>query len=320
MKILCPVDSVDEVARLVELGAGELYGGLISREWKKRFTLAASPNRRSFPEAQIRDEKALRDIVKIVHRSGLPFSLTVNSLFYSREQLGSLLELVSRALDLGVDALIVADVGLILEVRKRWPGVKLYLSTLADVANAGAVAFYRNLGVDRITLPRHLFLSEIQVLAGGSPGVRFDAFVLYGQCPNVEGLCTFSHDHPRRVWPCVQGYNIDCLETGREAEGAIPAVMVQKGWEGLNRGQACGLCALYDFYQLGIEGLKIVGRGTSLERKEWAVETLAALSRALEATDMGREEFVALAQHMYRDHFSRDCHPYLCYFPELMKT
>lgn len=318
MKILCPVDRLSEVRELASLGAGEFYGGFVTSEWEERFTLAASANRRSFPEAQIRGEGTLRDIVAAAHDEGVTFALTVNSPFYSREQIGPLVEIVECALRAGVDSLIVADTGFILEARERWPEVPLHLSSLAEVANGAAVAFYRNLGIGRIALPRHLALADIERLVRGSPGMKFDVFVIYGQCANAEGFCTFSHDHPRRVWPCVQEYRIEQEGAAGGGGGRAPALCSQMLWGGLNRGEACGLCALHDLRRIGVEGLKVVGRGTSPERKRWAVGTLAFLLGLLEEGEPDRGHFARQAKEIYRREFPRGCRPTLCYFPELL--
>lgn len=314
MRVLAPVDSAAEAASLAGLGARELYGGYLPAVWAGRFALAAPPNRRTFAEAQIRDLAELRAVVAAAHAGGAEFFLTVNGPVYSREQYPALLALVEEALGAGTDALIAADPGLVLEARARWPGVRIHLSTLADAANRGAAAFWRRLGVERVTLPRHLALAAIESLLAAAPGMRFDAFVLYGQCANDEGQCTFSHDHPGRVWPCVQRYRVEPLA---DSEPARAAAAAQRGWGGLSRADACGLCALWDLARLGVQAVKIVGRGTSPERKAWAVRTVGELL-GLIAGGAGREEFRAAARARSHSRFAHGCSPYLCYFPELI--
>jgi putative protease len=312
VKILCPVDGAAEAERLAGLGAGELYGGFLPAAWSGRFSLIAPPNRRSFAEAQIRDLGELREVAAAAHAGGAVFYLAVNAPVYTRGQYPLLLELAGQALEAGADAFIAADPGFVLEARRRWPGARFHLSTLADAANSGSVAFWRRLGVDRITLPRHLSLAQIAAVVAAGGGMRFDAFVLYGQCPNDEGQCTFSHDNPRRVWPCVQRYRI---EPRGDAPAAGRAAVAQAGWSGLARGEACGLCALFDLERLGLDAVKIVGRGTPTERKEWAVRTVAGLLGMIGA-GASREEFLQAARERSRGRFAHGCSPYLCYFPE----
>ena len=146
--------------------------------------------------------------------------------------------------------------------------------------------------------------------------MRFDAFVLYGQCPNNEGQCTFSHDHPGRTWPCVQPYSLTCIPDSPPARRAATA---HAGWAGLSRADACGLCALWDLSRLGVEAVKIVGRGTPTERKAWAVRTVVELL-ALIQSGIGREDFRAAAIGRSRARFTHGCSPYLCYFPELIPS
>jgi putative protease len=312
VKILCPVDSAAEAAELSALGARELYGGYCPPTWAEQFALAAPPNRRTFAEAQIADAAELREVIAAAHAGGAEFFLAVNSPVYAAGQHPALFALVEEALDAGADALIAADPGFIVGARSRWPGVRTHLSTLADAGNHGAVAFWRRLGVERITLPRHLPLALVEALVAASPGARFDAFVLYGQCPNDEGQCTFSHDHPGRVWPCVQRYRI---EPAGDSEPARRAADAQRGWGGLSRADACGLCSLWDLERLGVAAAKIVGRGTPTARKSWAVRTVAGLLGLIDA-GIGREEFRAAARERSLARFAHGCSPYLCYFPE----
>jgi putative protease len=238
----------------------------------------------------------------------------VNAPAYAGGQYPALFALAGEALDAGADALIAADVGFIIGARARWPGVRIHLSTLADAANRASVAFHRRLGVERVTLPRHLTLAATAALVAGSPGMRFDAFVLYGQCANDEGQCTFSHDHPRRVWPCVQRYALTPLPDSPAGRRAAAA---QGGWGGLSRADACGLCALWDLERLGVAAAKIVGRGTSTARKAWAVRTIRELG-ALITAGADRAAFLEAARERSRGRFGHGCSPYLCYCPELI--
>jgi len=314
VRILSPADSAVEAEMLARLGARELYGGYVPAQWAERFARAAPPNRRTFAEAQIRDAGELRAVVAAAHAGGAEFFLTVNSPVYAQDQYPALFTLAGESLAAGIDAFIAADPGFIIGARARWPGVRIHLSTLADAANHGAAAFWSRRGVERITLPRHLSLAATAALLAASPGMRFAAFVLYGQCPNDEGQCTFSHDHPARTWPCVQRYRIEPLA---DTEPARRAAAAQDGWAGLSRADACGLCALWDLARLGVEAVKIVGRGTPTERKAWAVRTIKELLERI-AAGIGREEFRAEAIGRSRGRFAHGCSPCLCYFPELI--
>jgi len=316
VRILCPADSAVEAALLAGLGARELYGGYLPEAWAGRFALAAPPNRRTFTEAQIRGSGELRAAISAAHAGGAEFFLTVNSPVYAREQYPALYALAGEALAAGADAFIAADPGFVIESRARWPGVRIHLSTLADAANHGSVAFWGRLGVERVTLPRHLPLAAIEALVAASPGMRFDAFVLYGQCPNNEGQCSFSHDDPGRTWPCVQPYTATLLPDSPQTRHAAE---VQAGWAGLSRADACGLCGLWDLARIGVAAAKIVGRGTSTQRKAWAVRTVKELL-GLIAAGIARDDYLAEARQRSCARFAHRCDPRLCYFPELIRA
>lgn len=315
MKILAPVDSPQEAKLLASLGALELYGGYLTDAWERRFALDASPNRRTFPEAQIRGREQLEATVRAAHEGGARFFLTMNAPFFAAGQREAVLAMTEEALGAGADALIVADPGLILEARARWPAVPVHLSSLGEAGNSAAAAFYRDLGVARITLPRHLAVSEIRNIVELTPGVAFDVFVLYGQCPNAEGACTFSHDHPKRIWPCVQRYKMQPA-AGITQQAVAPAVRGQGLWGGCNRTDACGFCAIPELGELGVEAVKVVGRGSPTTRKVWAVRTLRSLFDTLEKGAVTPDGFRRQARRTCQERFGRACEPRLCYFPE----
>lgn len=317
MRILAPVDSPEEVTLLASIGAEELYGGYLPEGWLERFALDAPPSWRSYAESYILGKDRLTAAVAAAHGAGVRFFLAVNSPFYASVQQDALCGMVEEALAAGVDALIVADIGLILEARSRWPGVSLHLSSVAEAGNSAAAAFFRDLGVARISLPRHLTLEQIRTIVEFTPGVEFGAFALFGQCPNAEGVCTFSHDHPRGIWPCVQRFRLGAHTTA-SAQAIAPAVRGQGAWGGLNRADACGLCALPDLAEMGIESVQIVGRGVATNRKQWAVRTLRSLLNTLGKGTMTADGLRRVAHRMALERFGRACDPRLCYFPELI--
>ena len=95
------------------------------------------------------------------------------------------------------------------------------------------------------------------------------------------------------------------------------AAAAHAGWAGLSRGDACGLCALWDLARLGVESAKIVGRGTPTPRKAWAVSAVRDLLELI-AAGADREAFLAEARRRSCSRFAHRCDPRLCYFPALI--
>ena len=92
----------------------------------------------------------------------------------------------------------------------------------------------------------------------------------------------------------------------------------QRIWERVHvDDHPCGACALYEFRELGIGSVKIVGRGNPLERKLRDVGFLKKLLDTLEG-DPQRAEFRTAARMLYTDIYRRGCRPHMCYYPEVM--
>jgi putative protease len=313
MRIISPVDNLQETTMLLEAGADELYGGYLPAEWKD-YSLAVSPNQRTFSAAQIGTEEDLKAIVALAHDHNGTFALTLNAPFYTDAQLPILIDYIDRMVDLGIDSLILADVGVLRLLKKRHTAIEYHASTLAHLTNAGSVRLMAEQGMKRVVLPRHLTVADMAAVIQQVPDVLFDAFLLVGKCPNTEGLCTFHHSSPEKIWPCEIPYEIAPLGKG-VSEGLQQAMKKQESWSETNRRHGCGLCAIPHLQKAGVHGLKLVGRGAPAAQKvrnvTWAKEFLLLASGAVDPAEYRRE---AMAAH--KEKFGAACHQNVCYYPE----
>jgi len=318
MRVISPVDRAEEAELLLEAGADELYGGYVPAEWRQRYSLLASINQRTFEGAQLESREALDAVVAAAHRRGRSFSLTLNAPFYSQAQVPLLLEYVDRAVEAGIDGVILADLGLLRLLRRRHPGLEYHASTLAHLNNSAAVEFYLRQGVSRVVFPRHLTVAEMGAVAGKLPQVRFDAFLLVGKCPNTEGLCTFHHSNPDKIWPCEIPYRI--APVAATASPALQLAMDRQGsWSQTDRRHGCGLCAIPYLQRIGIYGLKLVGRGAPTAQKVKNVQLACEfLALASEEQDFAAYRRRAMAAH--RQRFGAPCSPNVCYYPEFYEA
>ena len=313
MKILSPIDNAAEAEALLDAGADELYGGYVSPAWRRKFSMLGSLNQRYFPNAQIEGMAALRKIIRAAHSRGAMFYLTLNAPYYIESQYDAILKEAARMKDIGVDAFIAADLGLILRLRENMPDAGVHLSTMSSVFNSRAASFFSRLGVGRMVFPRDLTLSEMAAVARANPDVSFDAFVMVGKCPNIEGFCSFTHCSPEIVWPCEERYEVKALEADSRFVGIKKA---QAGWSRVNRRQACGLCAVRGLTDAGVTGLKLVGRGGPTAVK---VGVIRAVRQMAELSDGGASDtrLKRRGKALYKEVFGRGCSRYICYFPEL---
>lgn len=294
MRVLSPVRSAAEVGPLCGAGADEFYCGVAPPWWEERYGDAWASRR----DPRVAGVPDLGELDRIVSLAGpRPVDVALNAARYPGGAVADLAEFGGHLLrERGVRALIVADVELLLTLANQGMGPRVHVSSLATVTNASAASFFRELGVSRIILPRHLTLPEIGATL--VPGVEFEVFLLNDGCVFEEGLCATTH----ALGPF-------CLGDGPGTEGvgarALDRYELWK-WTLSNCGcrtsrgyplAPCGLCALPAFRELGITSLKVVGREASAQRKCASVD-LAARAVRLAAAGAGpaeiREAVVAL--------------------------
>jgi U32 family peptidase len=312
--LLAPVDRRGEAGALVAAGAGWLYGGALPREWARRYPDIVPLNQRTFGSAQFSSLEELAEAIGETRERGGRFALVLNAPFYLEEQLPLALELAGFAQRAGAEAAIVGDPGLISVLRGAVPSLAIHLSTMAMAANPAAVELFRGMGMTRLILPRHLALGEIAALARSSPGTDFEAFLLVGKCPNVEGACSFLHDSPAQAWPCEWPF------AASFADGSPLPPDLAAGLAPLRQSErrdACGLCALPALLAAGVTGFKVVGRGAPTARKVALVE---AAARGLEAATAAGPAWMEECRRSYRSLFGRGCGARSCYYPELWEA
>jgi putative protease len=311
MKLLAPVKSSLEVAPLLAAGAEEFYCGLTPPAWQERYR-EAWVNRRSPLSAGVSDLDDFQRILALA--SGHPVYVALNAPFYPAGSLELLVEFGCWLLAKGASALIVADMDLLLALIDAGLADRIHVSSLATCTNPGSAAFFRDLGVSRVILPRHLTLREIERTV--VPGLELEAFLLNDGCVFEEGLCATTH----AAGPF-------CLNDGEEPMGiSIETRERYAFWKWTlnhcgcqtNRGYPlgpCGLCALPRLLGAGIASLKVVGREASLARKEASVRLASrALSLAREGavpSDI-RREVIAL-----RGVPAMCEQALLCYYPDV---
>lgn len=318
MRIISPVDNLAETEQLLDAGADELYGGVAPDSWGENYSRLVSYNQRTFDTAQIPSYDDFAAIVALTKSRGRRFALTLNAPFYSDKQIELLAELTGKAIDTGIDQVILADIGLVRALRKTFPDLELHVSTMAHLSNSLAAREYLEQGCKRLVLERHMSVDEIGTVIRDLPGATFDVFMLVGKCPNTEGLCSFHHASSDRIWPCEIPYQISADEG--EASAVLDAAMQrQRSWAETNRRHACGLCAIPALLEIGVSGLKLVGRGAPAAQKVANILLVKDfLRQAGEEGDL--ESYRSRARAAYRQRFGHACSPNVCYFPEFYRA
>ncbi len=175
-EILAPVGSMQMLAAAVRCGANAVYLG--GKE------LNARRNAANFTA----DE--LQSAVNYCHARGVNVYMTLNTLVGDGE-MQTAVSAVERACRLGVDALIVQDIGLADVVRRVAPDMLLHASTQMSVQSADGVKMLSEMGFSRVVLPRELTREEIADIAANTD-MELEVFVHGALCMCVSGQCLMS--------------------------------------------------------------------------------------------------------------------------------
>ena len=179
MEIVCPAGTPAALRAAVKAGAHTVYCGF-----------ADETNARNFPGLNF-DRAEMREGVSFAHAHGSKVLVAINT--YPR---AGAEDIWHRAVDdaaaIGVDAVILADPGLLDYAARTHPGLRRHLSVQAAAANADIVNFYaREFGVKRVVLPRVLSVQEIAAI-NAETEVETEVFVFGGLCVMAEGRCSLS--------------------------------------------------------------------------------------------------------------------------------
>jgi U32 family peptidase len=314
MRIISPVDHLEEAEQLLDAGADELYGGIATSVWSSGCSRPISINQRTFDTARIDGLEELKAIVALVLNRNKAFSLTLNAPFYTDVQIELLTELVDEAVAVGISNVILADLGLMRQLRRAFPGLGLHLSSMAHLTNSLAAREYAAQGCQRLALERQLNVKEISCIIEKCPGMEFEVFMLVGCGPNTAELSSSHHSSADEIWPCELPYDVTPVEdsvTDRLAEAIDRQVSLVRS----DRRHACGLCAIPHLQNSGVKGLKLFGRGTSTAEKLANIQLVREYV-ALAAEKLDPADFSARARQSQLARFGHPCSPNTCCYPE----
>src|SRR5664279_3618381 len=152
------------------------------------------------------------------------YSLRVRNILPHNAKLRTYLDDMAPVIDLRPDALIMADPGLMMMIRERWPEMPIHLSVQANTVNHAAVRFWRSIGVSRVILSRELSLDEVAEIRQECPDTELEVFVHGALCIAYSGRCLlsgyFNHRDPNQG-SCTNScrWKYDTLPAHENAEG-----------------------------------------------------------------------------------------------------
>ncbi len=274
-ELLCPAGDMEKLKMAVLYGADAVYLG------------GTSFGMRSFAGNFDRDE--LPEAVRYAHSHGVRAHVTVNTM--PRNEETAKLPDYLRSLDAaGVDALIVADLGVFTMAGKYAPNCERHISTQQSIANYACTQAWYDLGAQRVVLARELSLPEIREIRARVPEkLELETFCHGAMCVSYSGRCLLSNYMTGRdsnrgecAQPCRYQYAL--MEEKRPGE-FFPVFEDEKGTYIMNSRDMCMIDHLDDLMDAGIDCLKIEGRAKSAY---YAAIVTGAYRHVLDDLEAGR--------------------------------
>jgi len=227
MHLVCPAGNLPALKGAVDHGADAVYMGFRD-----------DTNARSFPGLNFSEGNA-RDGIRYAHAKGTAVYVAINT--YPRPQGWARWEAaVDHAAELGVDALIVADMAVLDYAMRRHPDLPRHLSVQGSASNPEAIRFYHEeFGVRRVVLPRVLSLPQVARVIEQVP-VEVEVFGFGGLCVMVEGRCTLSSfatgQSPNSCGVCSPASAVRWTETAQGLESRLGGLLIDRYADGEHAG------------------------------------------------------------------------------------
>ncbi len=176
-ELLAPAGTLRNMRYAYAYGADAVYAGM------PRYSLRVRNN--DFLEDN------LRTGISEAHGLGRKFFVATNVMPHGAK-LRTFLDDIAPVVEMNPDALIMADPGLIMLVRERWPELPIHLSVQANTVNAAGVRFWQSVGLSRVILSRELSLDEVAEIRQACPDMELEVFVHGALCIAYSGRCLLS--------------------------------------------------------------------------------------------------------------------------------
>lgn len=253
LELLSPSGDMERLKLALKFGADAIYVG------GEQFGMRTNPSNFKADE--------LKTAVELVHSAGKKLYLTCNTLPRNNE-IDVLPEYLRYVAEIGVDALIIADMGVLNLAKKYAPDVDIHMSTQVGIVNYQAANALYELGAKRIVTARELSLDEIKTIRDKTnSNLEIEVFVHGAMCMSFSGRCILSDYMVGRdanrgdcAQPCRWKYHL--VEETRPGQ-YFPINQDENGTYIFNSRDLCMIEHISDLDRAGIDSFKIEGRAKS---------------------------------------------------------
>ncbi|AHE25733.1 ubiquinone anaerobic biosynthesis protein UbiU [Burkholderia pseudomallei] len=290
IELVCPAGSLPALKAAVDNGADCVYLGFRD-----------ATNARNFAGLNF-DAQAIAAGIRYARDRGRKVLVALNT-YPQPDGWAAWREAVSRAADAGVDAIIVADPGLMRFARERYPELRLHLSVQGSATNYEAINFYHeHFGVSRAVLPRVLSLAQVEQVAENTP-VEIEVFGFGSLCVMVEGRCALSSyatgESPNTRGVCSPAKAVRWQKTPDGLESRLNGVLIDRYEDGENAGYPT-LCK--GRFTVADESYYAIEEPTSLNTLELLPKLMQIGIRAIKIEGRQRSPaYVAQVTRVWRD-------------------
>ncbi|MCK2126166.1 U32 family peptidase [Thauera aromatica] len=227
IELVCPAGSLPALKAAIDHGADCVYLGFKDATNARNFTGL------NFDPAQMREG------IAYAHARGRKVLLALNT-YPQAGNWSSWTAAIDRAAEFGLDALILADPGLMAYAAKTHPDLRLHLSVQGSATSYEAINFYHErFGIQRAVLPRVLSLAQVENVIAHSP-VEIEVFGFGGLCVMVEGRCALSAyatgESPNCNGACSPGKHVRWEDTPQGMETRLNGILIDRFAEGERAG------------------------------------------------------------------------------------
>lgn len=200
-ELLSPAKDKETAIASIDCGADAVYMGAV-----------AFGARRNAPNSL----EDIKEVVDYAHKFWAKVFITINTIL-TEDELDDAVDLVKKLDKIGVDAIIVQDMGLLDRI-KDLPIVK-HMSTQCDNREPAKVKFFNDMGVSRVVLARELSLKQIKEIHAQNPNLELEAFVHGALCVSYSGQCYLSQyiggrsaNRGECAQPCRKKYTVETVD------------------------------------------------------------------------------------------------------------
>ena len=303
MELVCPAGNLPSLKAAVDNGADAVYIGFRDET-----------NARHFAGLNFVD-KQIEQCLAYARGHGTKIYIAINT-YPQPDNFARWKRAVDQAAEYGVDALILADIGVMDYAAEKWPELRLHLSVQASATSHDAICFYaEQFGVKRAVIPRVLSVKQVASLVKNSP-IAIEVFGFGSLCVMVEGRCYLSSyvtgQGPNTFGACSPGSFVRWSETNSKLETRLNGVLIDRVEKDENAGYPTickgrfdvngetgyaieeptslnTLPILPDLLRIGVAAIKIEGRQRS---PAYVAKVTAVMRAAIDACIRDPENFL----------------------------